>query len=123
MANGHGGARPGAGRPKDSKTVRTAAKATLDKIAAEAQASGEISAETAKMKSLDVLLKAMWLAVEQDNWSATASFARGSPYVHAKLSSVDLNATVKRDAATMTGDELMGSVTARHAVLRRAVRL
>jgi hypothetical protein len=47
------------------------------------------------MKPLDVLLKAVWLAVEQGNWSAAASFAREvSPYVHAKLSSVDLNATV-----------------------------
>jgi hypothetical protein len=53
------------------------------------------------MKPLDVLLKAVWLAVEQGNWSAAASFAReASPYVHAKLSSVDLDATVKRDAAT-----------------------
>jgi hypothetical protein len=54
-----GGARPGSGRPKGSKTVRTAAKSTLDKAAAEAQASGAISAETAKMKPLDVLLKAV----------------------------------------------------------------
>jgi phosphatidylglycerophosphatase A len=104
-----GGARPGAGRPKGSKTVRTAARSTLEKAATEAQSSGEISPETAKMKPLDVLLKAMWLAVQQGNWSAAASFAReASPYVHAKLSSVDLNATVKRDPATMSDDELMG---------------
>jgi hypothetical protein len=46
-------------------------------------------------------------------WSAAASFAReASPYVHAKLSNVDLNATVKRDAATMADDELMGLLSA-----------
>ncbi len=47
-----GGARPGARRPKGGRTVRTAAKSTLDKAAAEAQASGVISSETAKMKPL-----------------------------------------------------------------------
>ena len=100
---GWGGARAGAGRPKGSKAVRTKAKATVEKAAAEMQTSGSISAETAKMTPLDVILRSMWLAVEQGNWSAAASFAReAAPYLHSKLASVDLTANIRKDASALT---------------------
>jgi hypothetical protein len=40
-----------------------------------------------------VLIKAMLLTVERGQWSQAASIAeKAAPYVHVKLSSVDLNA-------------------------------
>jgi hypothetical protein len=110
---GWGGARAGAGRPKGSKAVRTKAKATVEKAAVEMQASGAISAETAKMTPLDVILRSMWLAVEQGNWSAAASFAReAAPYLHSKLSSVDVHANIRKDASALTDEELMALAAA-----------
>jgi hypothetical protein len=104
-----GGARPGAGRPKGSKTIQTKSNAAIEAAAAELVENGEISAETAQMKPLEVIIRAMLLAVERGQWSQAASLAeKAAPYCHAKLSCVDLNATVKRDPATMSDDELMG---------------
>src|SRR5689334_20414623 len=108
MANGHGGARPGAGRKPGTKLVRTQARPSFEKAASDLNHSGEIDPEITKMKPLDVLLKAMWIAVSQGNWSAAASFAReAGPYVHAKMSSVDISATIKRDPAQLSDDELI----------------
>jgi hypothetical protein len=104
-----GGARPGAGRPKGSKTIQTKSKAVLAATAADLTENGEISADTAKLQPLAVIIRAMLLAVERGQWSQAASLAeKAAPYCHAKLSSVDLNATVKRDPASMSDEELMG---------------
>jgi hypothetical protein len=109
MANGHGGARVGAGRPKGSRSVRTKAVVAMENAAAAATATAEIDPQITKMQPVDVLLRAMWIAVSQGNWSQAASFAReAAPYLHSKLSSVDLNAKVSRDPASLTDAELVG---------------
>jgi hypothetical protein len=116
VAMPRGGARPGAGRPKGSKTIQTKSKVAIENAAAALEASGEISAETAKMKPLEVIVRAMLLAVERGQWSQAANLAeKAAPYVHPKLSSVDLNATVKRDPALMSDDELVGLLSAANA--------
>jgi hypothetical protein len=111
MAGNHGGARPGAGRPKGSRTVRTKAAVAAEQAASAALATKGIDPAITQMQPLEVLLRAMWIAVSQGNWSQAASFAReASPYVHSKLSSVDLNATVKKDPAALTDAELAALV-------------
>ena len=65
------------------------------------------------MSPLQVMMHAMSLAANEGNWAQAANFAREcAPYCHPKLSSVDLNATVKRDAAQMTDDQLIAVLSA-----------
>lgn len=74
-----GGARPGAGRPKGEKSVRT-------KLAEKAV----IRALREGASPLDVLLEAMRDAYAEGGATAAMPFAKeAAPYVHPKLSAVD----------------------------------
>jgi hypothetical protein len=118
MAEGWGGARQGAGRKLGSKLVKKTAKTAIEKAADAALLNGEVPAEITKLRPLDVLLRAMWIAAAQCNWNVAASFAeKSAPYVHAKMSSVDLNATVKKDVSALTDDEILALLTKANAKL------
>lgn len=72
MANGHGGARGGAGRPRGSKSAKTLAIA--DRAAAEG------------ITPLEVILKAMRHHLDAGNLDRAAEFAKdAAPYVHPRL--------------------------------------
>jgi hypothetical protein len=89
----HGGHRPGAGRKAGVATRKTR------QIADEAASEG--------ITPLEVMLYAMkrkWEAGDVDGAAAAAKDA--APYCHPKLSSVDMNATVKRSIHDFTDAEL-----------------
>jgi hypothetical protein len=114
----NGGARPGAGRPKGSKSLKVAAKHTVERAAAALEEAGIISAETAKLKPLDILIKVMLYAYETRQWDRAATYAKeAAPYCHAKMSSVDLNATIKKDVSAMSDDEILSLLTKHNAKL------
>ncbi len=59
------------------------------------------------MTPLQVMLRAMAIEANGDNWKAAAVFARdAAPYVHARLSNVEMNATVRRSATDYSDEEL-----------------
>ena len=71
-----GGARQGSGRKKGSVAVKT------NHIAAQAAAEG--------ITPLEVMLKAMRLKVDENDWTGAASIAKdAAPYMHARLQSVE----------------------------------
>lgn len=73
---GRGGARPGAGRKRGSRTVRTT------KVAEREISSGRVT-------PLEVMLKAMRDHYDKQEWAAAAAFAKdAAPYMHPKLQSV-----------------------------------
>lgn len=106
MANGHGGARPGAGR----------AKGGANKITEEAIK----KAKAGGIMPLDFMLDVMRDAEAADDVRMDAAKA-SAPYVHAKLSSIaiggDIDSTVthkvsEKDAALVVGriDKLLESI-------------
>jgi hypothetical protein len=89
-----GGARKGAGRPKGSANVRTL----------------EIANRAAKegITPLEVMLEIMKeFRAEGNREMALDAATKAAPYLHSKLSSVDLKATVKKTASELTRDELL----------------
>jgi hypothetical protein len=91
---GTGGAKRGAGRPKGS-----ASKKTLE-IANRAAELG--------ITPLEVMLSVMRDAYAgKDYEKALDAATRAAPYMHSKLSSVDLKTTIKKTAAEFTRDELL----------------
>jgi hypothetical protein len=100
--NPNGGARRGAGRPKGS-----ASKKTLE-IANRAAKEG--------ITPLEVMLDVMRTYYEEGNREACLeAAAKAAPYMHSKLSSVDLKATVKKSAAELTRDELIAIAALAHS--------
>jgi hypothetical protein len=111
-----GGARPNSGPKPGSKLVK--AKAVIEKAAEAAGAIDLVPTEVTKLRPLDVLLRAMWTAVSQGNWSAAASFAREcAPYCHPKLSAVDTNLTVKQDVSAMSDVQILQMLSKANAKL------
>ncbi len=73
-----GGKRKGAGRPAGAATRKT--RAIADQAAAEG------------LTPLEVMLRAMRLHATAERWDDAAAIAKdAAPYIHARLSSVDLN--------------------------------
>ncbi len=99
MANGHGGKRKGAGRPKGAKS-RMTEEAILK--------AGE------GMTPLEFMLQA--LRDEGNDFDTRMDAAKAAaPYVHARLASVDQTVTHKQDAADFTLDELVSIARAGRA--------
>ena len=100
-----GGKRPGAGRPPGAPAKIAAAKAAIEQH--NATLPDSIKPEVARMTPLQVMLRAMVIEANKDDWKAAAVFARdAAPYVHARLSNVEMNATVRRSATDYSDDEL-----------------
>ena len=101
-----GGARAGAGRPKGSKNRFTVHGRAMDD--AKQFLSGlDVPPEIAAMTPLQVMLKAMAIEAAKDNWKQAAFFAKeAAPYVHPRLTSVNVNATVKKSIDDFTDEEL-----------------
>lgn len=77
-----GGARPGAGRKPGQKSKKTLER---EAIAAKNLDQG--------ITPLEVMLKAMRLSVEKEEWREAAAYARdAAPYLHPKLSNVSMDA-------------------------------
>lgn len=89
--NTHGGARPGAGRKPGSRN-----KATL-RLVAEAEASGQLP--------LDYLLEVM-RDESNDTKLRILAAKLAAPYVHSKLSSIEVSADIK----AMTHEEWLESL-------------
>src|SRR4051812_6001077 len=94
MANGRGGRRPGAGRKLGSASLKTR------EIANAAAATG--------ITPLEVMLEAMRKHRAAGDLDAAAAVAKdAAPYIHPRLASVALDATVHRDPVELTTEELM----------------
>ena len=105
-----GGARPGAGRPKGTKNKDqvAAAKQVIDDHANSIRSLiPNIPDEIAKQTPLEVMLKAMSIQANEGRWNAAAALAKeAAPYLHPRLSSVDLNANIKRSIKDYSDAEL-----------------
>lgn len=89
-----GGARRGAGRPKGS-----ASKKTIE-IANRAAEQG--------ITPLEVMVNIMRRAYDGEKYAEALDAAvKAAPYMHSKLSSLDVKATVKKTASELTRDELI----------------
>jgi hypothetical protein len=98
-----GGARPGAGRKPGSRDKTADAKKVLEAHAA--IMSQDVRPEIAAMSPLDVMLRAMMLEANNDNWKEAAALARdAAPYLHPRLSSETLN--VRNDDSKRSADDL-----------------
>ena len=81
MTGQHGGRRPGAGRKPGSAARKT--REIADRAAEEG------------ITPLEVMLKAMRIHADAERWDDAASVAKdAAPYMHARLSSVDMQANV-----------------------------
>lgn len=89
-----GGRRAGAGRPKGTANRKT--REIADRCAAEGLTPLEVM--------LDVMRRAHAAA---DYGTALDAAAKAAPFVHARLSSVDLKATVNRDIEEYSDAELI----------------
>ena len=101
-----GGARPGGGRPKGSKNW--SADHAQQLISEHARKMLQLPEHICEMSPLSVMVTAMYLAVNENNWKAAATYAeKAAPYVHAKLSSVDVHATVRKNLHDLSDEELI----------------
>lgn len=97
-SNGRGGSRKGAGRKPGSATKKTREIANR-------------AAETG-LTPLEVMLEAMNSLRESGELEKAASVAKdAAPYIHAKLSSIEMNAKV----TTKSLDEELASLNETHA--------
>ena len=106
-----GGSKPGerrGGRQKGTGNKAVAARqAALED--AERRATEGMSPDEIKLLSpLDVMLLAMRTAVQEGKLSSALVAAKeAAPYIHAKLTSTTIDATVRRTAADFTDEELL----------------
>ena len=107
--SGRGGVRPGAGRKPGSKDKTAQAVEAMVKFAG--RHPEEICAEIASMSPLEVMLRAMALEANAGNWTAAAEHAvKAAPYLHPRLASTQLTASIRSDASAMTDEELLAIV-------------
>jgi hypothetical protein len=95
MANGHGGVRPGAGRPRGAKNVSTLKRAASLRRAA-AKNVGPVEFLLREMRDTKLPRQERWLLAK---WVA--------PYVSPRLSSVEVVKSVK----AMTTEELQWAIS------------
>jgi hypothetical protein len=96
----------GRGRPKGSKDW--SATQAQELISEYARKTLQLPEHVCAMSPLSVMVTAMYLAVDDNNWKAAATYAeKAAPYVHAKLSSVDVNATVRKSLHDLSDEELI----------------
>lgn len=102
----HGGSRPGSGRKPGLPDKIKAANATI--LAHAASLPPDIRPEIATMTPLAVMLRAMAIKANAGDWDAAAHHAdKAAPYLHPKLISTDLNASIRRSAVDFRDDELI----------------
>jgi len=114
MAQGNkgqrGGAQPGAGRPKgvaDNLKLRKAHKYAMDTRQIIENTMPHIPKEIRDMTPLQVMLTAMGIRAYEGKWNEAAAIAKEvAPYLHPRLSSVDLNANVRRSIEDYSDAEL-----------------
>lgn len=67
-----------------------------------------IRPEIKAMSPLSVMLYSMWIYANRDNWDKASYYAaQAAPYVHPKLASTTINATVRRSADEFDDTELV----------------
>ena len=100
---------PGAGRPKGSKSqYKRASDAALLMSNHAMSMAKDIPPEIANLTPLQVMLKAMTLEAARNNWKQAAVFAeKAAPYVHPRLSAIDVNANVRRTIDEFSDEELI----------------
>ena len=107
----HGGARRNAGRPKGltaEDKVRAARKVMEKHVHNVGVLIPVIPEEIAKMTPLEVMLKAMSILAYEGKWVGAAAMAKeAAPYLHPKLSSINVNANVKRSIHEFSDEELV----------------
>lgn len=101
-----GGARPGAGRPTGGKDRTAEAKVVIDKHV-QSMCQIDIPEHIARMSPLQIMLHAMSLEASQERWPQAAALAKeAAPYLHPKLSNVEMSANVRRSPEDYTDAEL-----------------
>jgi hypothetical protein len=100
-----GGPRPNAGRKSGSRDRIAQAQTIVEQHAAEI---GDVVPDhIARMSPLQIMLRAMSLAAAENKWPQAAALAKeAAPYVHARLSSVEMNANVRRSIDDFADEEL-----------------
>jgi hypothetical protein len=68
----------------------------------------DIRPDVKAMSPLAVMLYSMWIYANRDNWDKASFYAAmAAPYVHPKLASTTINATVRRSAEEFDDTELV----------------
>lgn len=100
------------GKPKGLPKSGGRQPGTLNRRTKEVMAAVEATGLT----PLEVMVAIMRDAfAANDHEKALDAASKAAPYVHAKLSSVDLKASVKRSAAELTRDELLAIAALAHS--------
>jgi hypothetical protein len=106
MAGNWGGKRPGAGRKRGSPDKVKAAQEVVQ--AAKARYAEKFGDDDwNEMTPLEVILMGMKLALKDNDWDTGINRAQvAAPYVHPKLASQEIKATVTNNLADLSDAEL-----------------
>lgn len=97
---------PGPGRPKGS--INGLKRALRESERTVRLLPEDIRPEIKEMSPLAVMLYAMWTYANRNNWDrASALASMAAPYIHPKLTSTTINATVRRSADEFDDTELV----------------
>ena len=100
-----GGPRPGSGRKAGAQNKNTEAKRVIAEHAV--SMSLAVPPDIAAMSPLQVMLRAMSIEAGKNNWGVAAEHAaKAAPYVHPRLTNVEMNATVRRSPTDYSDAEL-----------------
>lgn len=106
FVNKHEAPAPGPGRPKGSITGLR--RALHESERAVQMLPEDIRPEIKRMTPLSVMLYAMWTYANRNNWDrASALAALAAPFIHPRLASTTINATVRRSAEEFDDTELV----------------
>lgn len=106
FVNKHEAPAPGPGRPKGSITGLR--RALHESERAVHMLPEDIRPEIKRMTPLSVMLYAMWTYANRNNWDrASALAALAAPFIHPRLASTTINATVRRSAEEFDDTELV----------------
>lgn len=98
--------RPSPGRPVGS--INGLKKAFKESEKTRDMLPEDIRPEVKAMSPLSVMLYSMWTYANRDNWDKASFYAAmAAPYVHPKLASTTINATVRRSADEFDDTELV----------------
>jgi hypothetical protein len=116
MAGNHGGYRPGSGKKKGSTNVNMA-KAQVLAEAREKHAAIIDDDAINSMTPLEVMLLCMKLSIKDQEWDkASARASLCAPYLHPKLASTEITATVN-NAAEELSDEQLAAILAQVSII------